>query len=294
MPTTVLAEIARYLRAGEYDLHFAAWPGDFVMSARRATSDLKNALIAEIRRRADDRPPPAAIVDLDLVTFTRRKIEPMVRGLFPGCEQEAVLGVLERSVVVLTPDNICAVLEQAHWLHTAWDLANIYLGSIGAEPLGEEAAGIVGLSQETTCYLSTEYFRGNGRFSDFLVHEAAHIFHNCKRCTVGLPETRTREWLLDIEFRKRETFAYACEAYSRIIGLARTPAARTSLVEDLARGPFPSDERVDPVEYLDIVREAAGMRNGWKRILSRCAPQRRSVRAGAGRDVPERSPCSQS
>jgi len=119
------------------------------------------------------------------------------------------------------------------------------------------------------------YFRGNGRFSDFLVHEAAHIFHNCKRRTVGLPETRTREWLLDIEFRKRETFAYACEAYSCIVDLARTPATRMSLVEDLARGPLPSDERVDPMEYLDIVREAAGMRNGWKRILSRCAPRRR-------------------
>jgi hypothetical protein len=116
--------------------------------------------------------------------------------------------------------------------------------------------------------------------------KVAHIFHNCKRSTVGLPETRTRKWLLDIEFRKRETFAYACEAYSRIVDLARTPATRVSLAECMARGPSPSDERVDPVEYLDIVREAAGMRNGWKRILSRCAPGRRSVRADAGRNVP--------
>jgi hypothetical protein len=212
------------------------------------------------------------------VSFTRRKVEPMVRGLFPGREQEAVLGVLERSVVVLTPDSVSGVLERVRWLHTAWSIANLYLSSLGAPPLGEGAPDIVGLSEATTCYVSAEYFHEDARFSDFLVHEAAHIFHNCKRRTAGLPETRAREWLLDIEFRKRETFAYACEAYSRIIELARTPAARTALVEELARGPLPADERVDPEEYLDIVREAAGARNGWKRIGLRCAPRRRSVR----------------
>ena len=44
-----------------------------------------------------------------------------------------------------------------------------------------------------------------------------------ERRTVGLPETRQREWLLDIDFRKRETFAYACEAYSRILEPAPIP-----------------------------------------------------------------------
>ena len=39
------------------------------------------------------------------------------------------------------------------------------------------------------------------------------LFHNCMRRTIGLAETKGREWLLDIEYRKRETFAYACEAY---------------------------------------------------------------------------------
>jgi len=55
--------------------------------------------------------------------------------------------------------------------------------------------------------------------SDYAIHEAAHIFHNCKREMIGLPATRRREWLLDIDYAKRETFAYACEAYSRILEL---------------------------------------------------------------------------
>ena len=49
------------------------------------------------------------------------------------------------------------------------------------------------------------------------MHEVAHIFHNCKRRTLGLPHSRTKEWLLDIAFVERETFAYACETYSRIL-----------------------------------------------------------------------------
>lgn len=48
-------------------------------------------------------------------------------------------------------------------------------------------------SEETTCYVSVEYFRDHDPCADYVVHEAAHIFHNCKRATVGLPETRRRE-----------------------------------------------------------------------------------------------------
>ena len=79
------------------------------------------------------------------------------------------------------------------WLHSAWALANLYLGSPGAELLSDEAPRIVGLSLETTCYVSLEYFSETSRFSDYLVHETAHIFHNCKRGTAGLEETRRRE-----------------------------------------------------------------------------------------------------
>ena len=70
----------------------------------------------------------------------------------------------------------------------------------------------------------------------------AHIFHNCKRRTLGLRETRTREWLL----------ALATE-FGTKVGI--------------------TDERVDPAEVASIVLEAASARNGWKVILKRCAPR---------------------
>lgn len=274
MPVTAKSEIERYLRTGDYDPHFAGWPGNFMDRARQAESELKDALMAEVRRRTGHTTPREIVANVDMVGFTRRKVEPMVRGLFARAEQEAVLAILEQSVVFLGSANIFEVLAKADWLHTAWHLANLFLVSADAELLDADAPNLVGLSEETTCYVSMTYFDRGGRLEDFLVHEAAHVFHNCKRHTVGLPETRRREWLLDIEFRKRETFAYACEAYSRLLELGRTPSIRKSLLLELTGDPAPPEDRVGRDEYVDILSEAVSARNGWKRILARCAPQR--------------------
>lgn len=107
--------------------------------------------------------------------------------------------------------------------------------------------------------------------ADFVVHEAAHVFHHTKRRTVGLPETRHREWLLPIGFKKRETFAYACEAYSCILRQAQAVAIRRSLLGQLQQLPPPPDERVEPNEYFSILADAVESRNGWRVILERCS-----------------------
>jgi hypothetical protein len=219
---------------------------------------------------------PTAFAELDVPAFARKALAPMVRGLFPLGEQETVLDVLSESIVFLTPTNIDTVLAETPWLRTAWDLANLYLGSIDGELLADNAPQIVGLSEETTCYVSVAYFNRENRFDDFVVHEAAHIFHNCKRESIGLPKIRSREWLLDIDYPKRETFAYACEAYSRIIELGNGPAERQMLLAQFAQGPMPAPSELDVSEYLDILGEAVAARNGWKRILQRCAARRRN------------------
>ena len=282
MTTTALSDaVERYLRTGSHDPIAAAWPGDIIERTRRAHHELLQALVAEVTRRSGTRPTPEPARDLGSVAFTRAKVEPMVRGLFPRAERQPVLALLERAIVFLTPANIESVLRQSRWLGTAWDLANLYLGSIGAEALGDSAPAIVGLSEETTCFVSLDYFSESDPFADFVVHEVAHVFHNCKRATAGIPATRRREWLLDIDFRNRETFAYACEAYALIVGRAREPAGRARLAEEYGLVGRISDERVDLDELADILREACPSRNGWKVILARCAPPKRSaVRAG--------------
>ena len=70
-------------------------------------------------------------------------------------------------------------------------------------------------------------------------------------------ETRTKEWLLDIEYRKRETFAYSCEAYARVLERGKNPVERRALAEEYARTVRISDERVDAAEVASIVRAAA-------------------------------------
>lgn len=282
MPTA--AAIERYLRTGDHDPYFFDWSGDVMERERRAHEDLKRALLDEVVRRAAGRRPAVEMPAIDLTAFTHAKVEPMVRGLFPPTEQEVILRVLERSVVFLTPDRVGSILLGCTWLNTAWNLANLYLGSLGAELLAEDAPRIVGLSAETTCFVSLDYFTETDRFADFIVHEAAHVFHNCKRVRVGLPETRRQEWLLEIAFQKRETFAYACEAFSRAVELCPKLKAPPAIIEEYAYTFTPSDEHVDHDELVDILREAAHARNGWKHILARCAPrrERRSIGLTSG------------
>jgi hypothetical protein len=168
-------------------------------------------------------------------------------------------------------------LHECSFDGSAWTLANLYLTSFGAELLGKDAPRLVGLSEETTCYVSPEYFAEDDPFADFIIHEVAHVFHNCKRTTLGLRETRTKQWLLDIDYHKRETFAYACEAYAGVLKRGKRPAERLAMAEEFCRGVRLSEERVDAGEIASIVQAAATAPNGWKVILARCAPARRKA-----------------
>jgi hypothetical protein len=282
-PLTIGGEINRYLRTGETDDFARPWPGDLTKRGKRAHQDLRGALIAEVRRRTtgkEHHPIPTA----DTVAFTRQKIGPMVRGLFTRAEQDTVFATLERSVVFLTSENIDAVLMEHDYDSSAWALANLYVGAAGAKLLGKTAPNIVGLSEHIRCFVSPDYFRDGDPFADFVVHEVAHVFHNCKRRTIGLHETRTREWLLEVAYVKRETFAYSCEAYARILERAATGNDRRALAAEYATRSRISDERVDPGEVASIVQAAVESRNGWKVILARCAPPLQVSRAQWIRD----------
>ena len=282
MTATVAGEIERYLRTGRVDFHHRAWPShSFTERALQAHHDLRGSLVAEILRRTESVDVPNLPGPDEIVALTRLKTEPMIRGLFPRAEQDTVLTLVERSVVFLYPGNIEAAVREEPFDSAAWDLANLYLGSLGADLLGPDAPAVVGISQDATCFVSPVYFEVDHPFADFVVHEVAHIFHNCKRETAGLPHTRRREWLLDIAFPMRETFAYSCEGFSRIVQRARRFADRRVLAGEFAERFGTGDGRVDPAEVADIVCEASTRRNGWRAILARCAPPRRSRTRGS-------------
>ena len=274
MPPTIADELHRYLLTGDTDPAASAWTeGPFLHRCQQARHELRGALVAEVLRRSQGAALPALPSSEDARALTRRKVEAMVRGLFPAAEQERVLALVEGSVHFVGPDNITELLQRAPFDGTAWDLANLYLGSVGAELLGPRATEALGMSQEATCYVTPTYLDEDPPFADYVVHEVAHIFHNCKRQTAGLPFTRRKEWMLDIAFGQRETFAWSCEAFARIVERAARFRDRRVLADEFAQHFADCHvDSIDPDEVIDIVIEASQRRNGWKAILARCAP----------------------
>ncbi len=279
-------EIERFLVTGAYDIYFAGWPGSNCLDAAvQATRRLRSALIAETFRRSEGLKFSNFVPD-DLYCWSSNKLKPMVNGLFKGRERTVILHLLASNIVFLTPPNVARALDSERWLSTAWDVANIYLESLNVPALSAQASNIVGLSQETTCYVSMAYFKETDPFADFVVHEAAHVFHNCRRSTAGLSQKSHSDFLLDIDYRMRETFAWACEAWSRICCLATDPAGRQALLRQHVDYGLPSDDRVNHDEYLDIVRGAIRARNGWQHILARCTTKPQASRKSAGTPPP--------
>jgi hypothetical protein len=270
-------ETRHFVATGDHDMLYGAWPGrDFLEKARKGENELRGALIEEIRRRTEGCDPPSLPAGFDAGQFVLGKVGPMVRGFFPARERQAMFDLFEKSLLFVTHNNIEQLLSETHWMSTAWQVANLYLGSLGLPGLDEQPVGFVGLSEEATFYVSIAYFEDGDPFADWVVHEAAHVFHNWKRDRAGLPVTRGREFLLEIAFAKREVFAYACEAYTKIVERAKSPADRRRLHAEYARNWVPDCDGLDRTELLDILADAVGARNGWKRILNRCGPLNRT------------------
>src|SRR5215470_2628960 len=106
------SEIEGYLCSGDHDPLSGAWRGGSVLKRiQRGDADLRRALISEVETRTAGVSVPEALIGLDCKAFGRKKVAPMVRGLFPIIEQQAVLDMLARSLVFLTPNSIETVLN---------------------------------------------------------------------------------------------------------------------------------------------------------------------------------------
>jgi len=214
------------------------------------------------RRRATRRLPRR----FGPVGFGRAKLAPMVAGFFPASERDTALRLLADALFFVSSENIETLVLVTPWLHTAWTAANLYLGSLGAPGLDGQEARVVGRSIDQTCYVFPSYFDEENPFADVVVHEAAHLLHNCKRQRAGLLHSQTREWLLTIDYAKRETFTHVCGACSRIIDQAFRPAERARRCTPHAANHVPACDEIDPEELVSILRESVGARNGWQRI----------------------------
>lgn len=166
----------------------------------RAHNELRGTLVRALRQR-ETQQMGGLRRHFDPVGLTVRKSSRWCRYVSP---RRAAIGAFDAGGLRRFPDARTSRRSCCRRVSTAWTLAKLYLAGIGAELLSEGAPSLHGFSQNTTCYVSPQCFREDHRFADFIVHEAAQVFHNCKRSNLGLTETQSKVWLLDIEYRKRE------------------------------------------------------------------------------------------
>jgi len=153
-PQWTASEVERYLRTGEYDGFFVGWPGSNLADiATLASQRLRSALVTETMRRSKGFESVSRL-PVDLHAWNSEKLKPMVDGLFNPSERATVIRLLSDNVVFVTRANLVKILMAERWLSTAWDVANIFLESLKAPTLSGQPRNIVGLSQETTCYVS--------------------------------------------------------------------------------------------------------------------------------------------
>ncbi|MGO9204275.1 MAG: hypothetical protein ACLQM8_27460 [Limisphaerales bacterium] len=96
-------EVAHFLATGEADVLGRAFPdNDALERLTGYERHLRNALIEEVGRRELGHCQRWAPADFDPAAWTRRKVEPMITGLFPAAERPVMLDAAERSIVFLT------------------------------------------------------------------------------------------------------------------------------------------------------------------------------------------------
>lgn len=116
------SEIDKPPATGDHDLVFLNCPGEHALDRiERGSRILAGAFTAEVRGQAVKVTfrRPESVREAGIVTFTRRKAEAMMGGLFPGKEQGSVRAPLERSLIFPTPEAIDPLTQNAYLLSTA-------------------------------------------------------------------------------------------------------------------------------------------------------------------------------
>ena len=113
MHSKIQNEVDRFLQLGEHDPLYSVFDGaNIIDRCKRGHQTLVDALkskIASSERQVLARIPQD--IPSDLRKFTRKKVEPMVRGLFKRAEQEKVLKLLDGCLHVLLPSTIEAIID---------------------------------------------------------------------------------------------------------------------------------------------------------------------------------------
>lgn len=284
----LVSALERFLRTGERTWN-GAGSGRFTLAKIRQDEIYSQAAETALRmlfnRLADLLPPEAQLLAAVSPETIRLRVEPMVKGIVPRDWQDIGLRELSARTFILSFQGAKAAIESEFstgWLSTAWQVLWAYFDDYGLKP-DEIEAGCDGLSGGEFAHVRWSAYETTDPYSDVIVHEAAHLLHYLKPEHFGLHVRRGQERFVDVEFRHRELFSFACEAFSRVI-LQGERKSRISFAERMREIAFSF-----PGEYVEevaaLVLTAARARNGWRVIREATVvrPIPRAVRAVAGR-----------
>lgn len=194
-----------------------------------------------------------------------QRIEPMVTGLVQEDWREVTLREITARTFILNLPGTRAAIEvelSTCFMGDAWRILWALFGDHGLKP-DDIKVGCDGLAGDYA-HVRWSAYQTKDPYSDVVVHEAAHMLHYLKPSHYGLHVRRGQERFVDIEFCHRELFAYACEAYSRVV-LQGERKLRTAFAEKMLDAAF-SFPRGQIEAIAALVLSAARVRNGWRVI----------------------------
>jgi len=260
--------IERFLRTGE-ETWEGAGSGRFSLAQFKEdeayTRATKTALRHLLDLLADLLPAEAQSSSLMSPDTIRQRIEPMVSGLVQADWRKAALReITTRTFVLNLPGTRMAIEAEFStcFKGSAWRVLWALFEDYGLKP-DDINVGCHGLAGDYA-HVRWSAYQTDDSYSDVVVHEAAHMLHYLKPSHYGFHVRRGQERFIDIEFHHRELFAYACEAYSRVV-LHGDRKSRIAFAEKMLNAAF-SFPPTQIKEVAALVLSAARARNGWRLI----------------------------
>jgi hypothetical protein len=276
--------IERFLRTGE-ETWDGAGSGQFTLagfneneSYTRASQTALRTLFGLLAELLPAEARATAQVGSETI---RPRIEPMVNGLVQDDWQEVALQELTARTFVLNFQGAREAMDRelaTGFMGTARQVLWALYGDHGLKP-DEIDMGCDGVCAGEFAHVRLSAYESKDPYSDVIVHEAAHLLHYLKPRNYRLHTRRGQERFVDVEFRHRELFAFACEAYSRVV-LHGGRKSRIAFAEMMHDGAF-SFPRSQVGKVAALVLGAARARNGWRVIreatvihrIRRCGPK---------------------
>jgi hypothetical protein len=247
--------IEAFLATGSPPPDWSAWGGD--VAAAEAT--IRRVLVRIVAHRCEGAPLRGRVPADDPGEVVLRRVRPMLRGLLPAEEVDALGRLLKERVCVVTPESYASDIRLLT-LEDAWTLANVLLEDLGAPPISDDTPQLDGLCAAGHAWVPPGGLRPPTATTDVVVHEVAHLLHTLTPRDLGLGEGRTP--LLPVPPDRTESFAYACELWSCRDGAGVTERAVAAAMHEARL----MDVRVDHDRLAAALAGAA--RGGWAGLLS--------------------------